>query len=109
METWLEISEAERQLNQVLSTLRKNGEAYARAEREYRIAKAKKILELKNKGYAITLILDLTKGDEEISLLAMKRDIAEVTYKANKDALSVKMMELGILKTQYEKEYANTK
>lgn len=109
MEIWLEIDNAEIQLNQALSTLRPNGIAYAQAEREYRIAKAKKILELKSYGYPITLITDLAKGDEVISELAMKRDIAEATYKANKDALSVKMMELSMLKAQYEKEYVATK
>lgn len=109
METWIEIIDAERQIDQALSTLRTNGVAYASSEREYRIAKAKKILELKSKGVPATLILDLAKGDEDVSLLAMKRDIADVNYKANKDAIMVKMQELSILKVQYEKEYTATK
>lgn len=108
-EIWLEIADAEKDLNNALSTLRQHGTEYADKERRYRMAKAKKILMLKQEGMPVTLIPDLVKGDEDISLLAFNRDVAEVTYKANKDALSVKMLELSMLKSQYEKEYVATK
>ena len=109
MEIWLDIANVEKQLDNALSTIRKNGIAYAEAERDYRIAKAKKILELKSQGFPTTLIPDLAKGDEVIADLDLKRNILEATYKANRDGISVKMLELSVLKVQYEKEYVATK
>lgn len=108
-EIWLEIADAERELEQALSTLRKHGNDYVQKERAYRIAKAQMILKLKSEGFPATLILDIVKGDEQVSKLSLERSIAEILYKANKDALSVKMLELNMLKSQYEKEYVATK
>lgn len=107
METWLEILQIQKQMDEALLTLRENGNAYALAEKEYRIAKAKKILELRNEGVAVTIIPDLAKGDEEIAALDFKRNIAKTLFESNKEALGVKKMEFSMYRTYYEKEYSS--
>jgi hypothetical protein len=50
---------------------------YARKERLYRVALARRILELKREGMAITACETVAKGDERIAVLREERDIAE--------------------------------
>lgn len=109
METWEELLQIERQLDSALKTLRTNGQAYAEANREYRIAKAKKILELKSSGYPITIILDLAKGDDKVAQLDLEKNIAEAVYKANLEALHVKQQEYATHRLYFDKEYSMTK
>lgn len=106
METWQEILEIEKQMDTALQTLRTNGNAYAEAEKEYRIAKANKILKLKSEGYPITIIPDIAKGDMEVAELDLKRNIAETLYKCNLEALRVKQSEYSMHKVYYDKEYS---
>ena len=109
MEIWKDIATIEKQLESALKTLRINGTDYAEKEKLYRIAKAKKILELKSNGYPITIIPDLAKGDEEVADLDLQHNIAEVVYKANVEALHVKQQEYSLYKLYYDKEYTNTR
>ena len=62
-------------------------EKFSKAERDYKIALHHKILELKTSGYAITLILELAKGDEKIAGLRFERDLAERRYETAKEAI----------------------
>ncbi len=77
------LDEAEAAIDQMVPL----GKAKARIEREYRVAKAKRIAALREKGTPVTIIGDLVKGDEAISLLAYKRDCADVVYQANHEAV----------------------
>ena len=104
---WREVIEIERQLNQALSTLRNNGIQWAEAERQYQMAKSKQILELKSKGYPITLIPQIVKGIEHIANLDLERNKAEVVWKANQEAINIKKLELKVLEAQIEREWSN--
>jgi hypothetical protein len=56
----------------------------AQAEYEYRIAKEKKILQLKAEGMQATLIPDLAKGNESVAKLMLERDTAKGLVEAQK-------------------------
>lgn len=49
----------------------------AQAERAYREALAKKILELRADGMALTACSDIARGDKHVADLKFKRDVAE--------------------------------
>lgn len=104
---YIEIEKAQAQLDKALKDLRHNGIQSAEAERNYRIAKSQKILKLREEGIPTTLIIDLVKGDEEVSKLEFERNVADVVYKANLEAINVKKIELKLLGMEYEKEYQN--
>lgn len=57
----------------------------AAAERDYRVALAKRILELKDAGMSVTLIGDIARGDEAIAALKLKRDTAAALLSVAQD------------------------
>ena len=109
MEIWEEINANEAELERSLATLKKNGEASALAEREYRVAKTKAILELKIKGYPVTLIPEIVKGLSDVAELDVKRHIAEVTYRANLEAINIYKKKSDDLRMIFEKEWSGSK
>jgi len=54
----------------------------AQKERAYRMAKAKKIVELRADGMPVTIIPDLVKGDSHVSQLRLEYIVAEGVLKA---------------------------
>lgn len=108
-EIWQEINDNEYILEQSLKTLRLNGEASALAEKEYRVAKSRHTLTLKAQGYPTTIIPDIVKGLPDVAELDLKRKIADVTYKANLEAINVYKKKSEDLRMFFEKEYYNAK
>lgn len=106
---WDEINENQDALEQALRTLKANGIAAAEAERDYRIAKSKAILSLKAKGYPVTLIPDIVKGLSDVAELDLKRHIAEVTYRANLEAININKKKSDDLRMIFEKEWSGNK
>lgn len=109
MELWQELITIERQLNDALATLRKNGIDYCEANRLYQMEKAKTIMKLKSDGIPITLIPQMVKGLENVAELDYQRNKAEVIYKANVEAINIKKLELRVLEEQIEREWGNAK
>lgn len=60
--------------------------AFATAEKVYRIALARRLVELRTDGTSITLCGDLARGDEYIAGLKCERDAAEGTAEAMRSA-----------------------
>ncbi|HZK00964.1 MAG TPA: hypothetical protein VFC79_13185, partial [Tissierellaceae bacterium] len=79
----VELNHHRQSLNYAIKELKERGNNKAKAERDYRVALAKKMLELREKGTAVTIISDLCRGDEEIARLKMERDIADTLYDSN--------------------------
>lgn len=58
-----------------IKAARIDGEKYDAAKRDYRIALASKIAELRfEKSYPVTLIPDLARGNEQVAALCYERD-----------------------------------
>lgn len=106
-ELWQVIDDTQKELNQCLKSLRQNGIAYAKAEKDYKVKLRLEVLKLKDEGKPVTLIPYLAYGEKDVSDLREIRDICETTYKANQEALNVKKIELKLLQSQYEREYTN--
>lgn len=105
MELWEEIITIDRQLNDALSTFRQNGIKYCEAERDYQMAKSKEIMRLKSEGYPVTLIPQIVKGLENVAELDFNRNLAEVVYKANQEAILIKKLQLRVKESEVEREY----
>ena len=100
-----EIITIDRQLNEALSTFRQNGIKYCEAEREYQMAKSKEIMRLKSEGYPITLIPQSVKGLENVAELDFNRNVCEVVYKANQEAINIKKLQLRVKESEIERDY----
>jgi hypothetical protein len=94
------------ELSQSIKLLRKNGDAYARAEADYQLTKAKKVLEMKNAGASITEISLSIKGQEEVAQKMLARDIARVMYETNQEHINTVKLQLRLLDNQIAREWS---
>jgi hypothetical protein len=81
------------------------GKAYAQAERDYKVALARKMMEEREKGTPVTIISDICKGDSEIARLRFERDCSEVVYKSAIEAIQSIKLQIRILDAQIEREF----
>lgn len=92
-------------LDAAVKQLGVRGKAYAQAERDYKVALAKKIMQEREKGTPVTIISDICKGDSEIARLRFERDCAEVVYKSAMEAIQSIKLQIRILDAQIEREW----
>ena len=102
-----EIDEKEKELNAKVEEIAQCGIEFALAKKNYACALRKEILKLRDNGYPATLIIEIAKGDDEVSELRFKKDVAESIFKACCESELIKKIELNILKTYFEREYTN--
>jgi hypothetical protein len=100
--------EEQAKLETALHQLKKRGEAFAQAERDYKIALRVEILKLRDEGQPATLVLNLCYGTPNIANLRMQRDIAEALYKSALEAINIFKLKIRVMTNQYDKEYGNT-
>ena len=91
-------------LNKAITTLKERGQTKAKAERDYRVAVAKEILILRDKGIPVTIINDLVRGNEDIAELKLQRDIAETLYESAMQYIYSNKLNIGIVERQMEAE-----
>ncbi len=102
----LEMQTKDQKLNQSLKLLRKNGTELAQAERDYKVALSEKALKLRaDEDMPVTLIDKVIYGLPDIAELRLKRDIAEVTYKANQEAINVYKLQMRLIDNQVAREW----
>lgn len=94
-------------LDAAISQLGKRGQAYAKAEMDYRIALAKKTLEERGAGTPVTIISDVCRGDREIARLRFERDCAEVVYKSAMEAINSYKLQIRMMDSQLSREWEN--
>ena len=102
-----QINNLNSELTQSIKLLRKNGNEYARAEREYQVAKAQTVLKMKDAGASITEINLSIKGQPEVSELLFKRDVAKVLYETNQEHINTVKLQLRLLDNQIAREWGN--
>ena len=90
-------------LTQGIKLMGKYGREYAEAEREYKVALAKKALELRDKGMAVTLIDKVIYG--KVADVRFKRDTAEILYKTSQEHINALKLQIRILDNQIQREY----
>lgn len=106
---WNEIEKKSKLLDEAISRLAENGVDLAEKEKEYKIALNQKALQLRAEDMPVTLINQVIYGYDDIALLRLARDIAQVKYNANQEFINVLKLEIRILENQIAREYGNTK
>ena len=92
-------------LDVAVRELRARGTAYSQAERDYRVALRKAVLEERTKGTPVTIISDVCRGREDIAQLRFERDCAETLYKSAQEALQVFKLQCRLIEAQIQREY----
>ena len=104
-----EIGDLLNMLSKAVTAYARRGEEKSKAEYEYRVALAQKILELRAEGYPATLIPDLARGDKEVAKLKLHRDIAESSHDAAKEAIQQYKIQIKTREAQVQREWGDAK
>ena len=93
-------------LTQSIKSLKHTSNAYACAERDYKILLRQEALRLKGEGMAIGLINLTCYGIPSVAEARFKRDIAEANYKANQEAIQAYKLQLRLMDSQAQREWS---
>ena len=100
-----ELQTKTRQLDIAIKDLRKNGTAYAQAEKDYKIKLREEVLKARDEGMAIGVIDKTCYGIPSVADLRFKRDVCEAVYKANQEAINSIKLQLRLIANQIQREY----
>lgn len=105
MELYQELQQKTQQLDVSIRQLRKTGTEYAEAERAYKVKLREECLKLRDAGMAIGMIDKTCYGIPSVAELRFKRDIAEVVYKANQEAINSIKLQMRLIEAQLSREW----
>ena len=94
-------------LEVALKECKTRGIAAAESEKQYRMALAEKVLNLREQGFPATLIGDTARGDKTVAQLKFERDCAQVVYDNAKEAVLAYKKQIDVLREQIEREWSN--
>lgn len=94
-----------KELEKCIKTLRRHGTEKAEAEKAYKIALRQECLKLRANGEAVGMINMVCYGIPIVAELRLKRDIADITYQANLEAINAIKLEIRVLNEQLSKEW----
>lgn len=98
-----EMNELLARLDQSIDELRQLGRAYAEADRDYRVEKAKSIRSKRAQNTPVTILLDLVGGD--VAQWRFDRDTAEVMWKAEQEHINALKLQIKVLEAQIAREW----
>ena len=101
-----ELTEKSRQLDVSVKRLRKSGEEFAKAERDYKVLLRQECLKLKDTGMAIGMIDKTCYGIPTVAEARFQRDCAEAVYKANQESINSLKLQIRILDSQIDREWS---
>lgn len=95
------------ELTQSIRLLRKNGTAYAQAEKDYKILLRQECLKLRDEGMAIGMIDKTCYGIPSVAEARFQRDVAEAVYKANQEHINAVKLRMRLIEGQISREWSN--
>lgn len=107
MDIYNELQQKIRELEISIRSLRKTGQKYAEAERDYKILLRQEVLKMRDEGQAIGVITLTCYGIPSVAEARFKRDTAEAIYKANQEAINSIKLQLRLLESQIQREYGS--
>ena len=96
-------------LDRSIKSLRTTSQAYAEAEKNYKILLRTESLKLRDEGMAVGMITLTCYGIPSVAEARFKRDIAQANYQANQEAINAYKLQLRLLDNQMNREWTNTR
>lgn len=100
-----ELQAKTKQLNASIRELRKNGTEYADAERAYKVLLRTECLRLRDDGMAVGMIDKVCYGIPAVAEARFRRDVAEVVYTANQEAINALKLQMRLIESQIQREW----
>jgi hypothetical protein len=94
-------------LEPAIRRLANEGQAYAAAERDYKILLRQEALKLRQADMAIGMIDKTVYGIPEVANMRFERDVRETLYKTALEYLNTLKLEIRVLQSQIEKEWSH--
>ena len=105
MDLYNELQRKTQLLEETIRSLRKTGSDYAEKERAYKIILREECLKLRDAGMAIGMIDKTCYGIPRVADARFMRDISEVTYKANMEAINSIKLQIRLIESQIQREW----
>lgn len=105
MASWTDIESGIAYLQARTEEMRESGMKAARADAEYRAAKAAAILEEKAKGTPATLCRDVIYARKEVQDALMQRNCTQAVYEADRESINTMKLRLRILDAQIARDW----
>ena len=105
MDLYEELKQKTAELDISIKSLRKTGNAYAEAEKSYKILLRTECLKLRDEGMAIGMIDKTCYGIPSVAEARFKRDCAKVLYQANLEAINSYKLQMRLIESQIQREY----
>ena len=100
-----ELNDLQKRATGAVKVFREHGIELARLDAFYKEAYTEEILKLRADGMAVTIIEKVAQGN--IAHKRLKRDIAEVNYKASQEELYNLRLKIRVLEAQIKMEWFN--
>lgn len=94
------------QLDYSIKELRKNGTAYAEAEKNYKILLRTEVLKMRDEGYAVGVIEKVCYGLPSVAEARFQRDVSEAVYRANQEAIQSIKLQMRLIEGQINREWS---
>jgi hypothetical protein len=105
MDMITELNEKIKALDVAIKQLKNRGTKLAESEKDYRVALAHKLLQLRTDGHPVTIIENIAKGNADIANLRMARDIDETMYKSVMEYINVVKLQIKVIENQIQREW----
>lgn len=107
MELYEELRQKTAELDLSIKSLRKTGNAYAEAERTYKVLLRTECLKLRDEGMAIGMIDKTCYGIPSVAEARFKRDCAKALYQANLEAINSYKLQMRLISEQIQREWSS--
>ena len=101
-----ELKDKTRRLDTLVHDSKKLGSDRAEKEKEYKILLRQECLKLREQDMAIGMIDKTCYGIPAVADAGFARDIADVLYTANQEAINTTKLELRLIENQIQREWS---
>ena len=105
MDLYNELNQKTKDLEVSIKALRQKGTAYAQAEHDYKVLLRQEYLKLRDSGKAVGECTMTVYGIPSVARARFNRDVAEVVYKANQEAINGIKLQMRLLESQIQREW----
>lgn len=105
MSSWREIEDGIAVLEQRTEEMRASGARHAEADAAYRAAKARAILEERQKGTPATICKEVIYARPDIAAALTERNCARAVYEADRESINTTKLRLRVLDAQLARDW----
>lgn len=92
-------------LDKSVKTLRSTGQAYAQADKDYKIKLSETLLRLEAEGRPVSNLIYIARGMEDVAEAKYQQIAKEALYKANYESIQSLRLQIRVLNEIIRREY----